>query len=226
MNQAIRRIWVAAVVLLTIILGATTYVQFFAADALNNNALNSRQLLANYGNPRGAILAGGKPIAESVKTDGGQFDYKRVYNDPELYSGLTGYYSLGSGSTQLESSLESTLAGTSDNQFFDRLSNLFTGTADQGANVELTIDPKIQKAAYDALPDGKKGSVVVTNPKTGEILAMASKPTFDTNLMAVQSSAELAKNRTKLNSTPGLRIKSVMSLAILAVVTVLYSSAL
>ncbi|RKW70328.1 penicillin-binding transpeptidase domain-containing protein [Galactobacter caseinivorans] len=211
MNQAIRRIWVAAVVLLTIILGATTYVQFFAADALNNNALNSRQLLANYGNPRGAILAGGKPIAESVKTDGGQFDYKRVYNDPELYSGLTGYYSLGSGSTQLESSLESTLAGTSDNQFFDRLSNLFTGTADQGANVELTIDPKIQKAAYDALPDGKKGSVVVTNPKTGEILAMASKPTFDTNLMAVQSSAELAKNRTKLNSTPGLRIATNQS---------------
>lgn len=207
MNQAIRRTWVAVVLLLAVVLGATTYVQFFAADALNNNSLNNRQLVANYGNARGAILVDGKPVAESVKNqDGSQFAYRRVYKDPELYSGLTGYYSFSSGSTQLESSMESTLAGTSDSQFFDRLSDLFTGASSQGANVELTIDPKVQKAAYDALPDGYKGSVVVTDPKTGKILAMVSKPSYDTNLMAVQSSSLLAQNKEKLSAQSGVSI--------------------
>jgi peptidoglycan glycosyltransferase len=184
---------------LAIVLGATTYIQFFAADSLNNNALNNRQLIANYGKPRGAILVDGKPIAQSVKnSDGSQFDYRRVYTNPELYSGLTGYYSFSAGATQLESSQETTLAGTSDSQFFDRLVNLFTGSSDQGADVSLTIDQKIQKAAYDALPDDAKGSVVVSEPKTGKILAMVSKPSYDTNLMAVQSSSQLETNKAKI----------------------------
>lgn len=207
MNQAIRRTWVAVVLLMAIVLGATTYVQFFAADSLNNNPLNNRQLIANYGNARGAILVDGKPVAESVKNqDGSQFEYRRVYKDPELYSGLTGYYSFSSGSTQLESSMESTLSGTSDSQFFNRLADLFTGASSQGANVELTIDPKVQKAAYDALPDGFKGSVVVTEPKTGKILAMVSKPSYDTNLMAVQSTSQLAKNKEELSKQSGLAL--------------------
>ncbi|WP_291277637.1 penicillin-binding transpeptidase domain-containing protein [Galactobacter sp.] len=200
MNQAVRRVWVAVVALMAIVLGATTYIQFFAADSLNNNALNNRQLIANYGQPRGAILVDGEPVAESVKnSDGSQFDYRRVYHNADLYSGLTGYYSFASGATQLESSQETTLAGTSDSQFFDRLVNLFTGGSDQGANVALTIDPKIQQAAYNALPNNFKGSVVVTEPKTGKILAMVSKPSYDTNLMAVQSTAQLEKNKAALS---------------------------
>ncbi len=56
-----------------------------------------------------------------------------------------------------------------------------------GATVFLTIDAKIQKAAEDALEDalragrGTGGACVVLDPNTGEVLAMASKPSFDPN---------------------------------------------
>jgi penicillin-binding protein A len=52
-----------------------------------------------------------------------------------------------------------------------------------GAAVELTLDPEIQRAAWDALGN-RKGAVVAIEPSTGRVLAMVSKPTFDANLLA------------------------------------------
>lgn len=206
MNPAIRRTWLAVVALFLAILMGTTYVQFIGAEKLNNNALNTRPLMANYDRPRGAILVGGKPIAQSIRTENGPYKYKRTYTDSKLYSGLTGFYSLANGATQLEATQETVLSGTSDDQFFDRLTNLFTGKEDRGADIELTIDPAIQKAAFDAIPDGQKGSVVVTDPRDGRILAMASKPTYDANDLSVQNSDQVSKNRAKLESVPGLSV--------------------
>jgi penicillin-binding protein 2 len=52
-----------------------------------------------------------------------------------------------------------------------------------GQDIRLTIDLDLQKAAEDAL--GKRaGSIIAMNPKTGEILAMASKPGFDPNVFS------------------------------------------
>lgn len=50
-----------------------------------------------------------------------------------------------------------------------------------GLNVALTIDKRLQMAAQEGL-EGKKGAVVVLNPNDGEVLAMASSPTFNPNL--------------------------------------------
>lgn len=50
-----------------------------------------------------------------------------------------------------------------------------------GQNIYLTIDAKLQEIAYNALGDWK-GAVVAISPKTGEVLAMVSKPGFDPNL--------------------------------------------
>lgn len=52
-----------------------------------------------------------------------------------------------------------------------------------GQEIRLTIDLDIQKAAEEALK-GKRGAVVAMNPNTGEILALASSPSFDPNLFA------------------------------------------
>lgn len=49
-----------------------------------------------------------------------------------------------------------------------------------GENITLTIDNRIQKMAMDAL-EGRKGSVVVMNMETGEILGMVNYPSFDPN---------------------------------------------
>ena len=60
-----------------------------------------------------------------------------------------------------------------------------------GASVEVAIDPVAQQAAWDALGD-YTGAVIVTEPSTGRILAMVTKPTFDPNALAVHNSAERA----------------------------------
>jgi penicillin-binding protein 2 len=51
----------------------------------------------------------------------------------------------------------------------------------QGANVYLTIDARIQKIADDALRVIGRGAAVVVDPNNGNVLAMASVPSFDPN---------------------------------------------
>lgn len=50
-----------------------------------------------------------------------------------------------------------------------------------GKNIVLSLDIKLQEAAEDALGD-RRGSIIAIDPKTGEVLAMVSKPSFDPNL--------------------------------------------
>ena len=203
MNQAIRNSWVVALAMFLAILASLTYVQFFAADELNENPINSRSLYQDFGQNRGSILVDGVPIAESVPSND-QFNYQRVYNDPELYSALTGFFSLSQGSYQLELAMNDELTGNSDQQFYDRLVQLFSGAQAEGASVELTIDPQLQRLAYDLIPDGQKGSIVMMDPKTGDILAMVSKPSYDTNLLAGHDTEIANANMEELLTVPGL----------------------
>lgn len=53
-----------------------------------------------------------------------------------------------------------------------------------GKDIKLTIDSNIQNALYNQLK-GDSGTAVAVNPKTGEILAMVSTPSFDPNLFAL-----------------------------------------
>ena len=57
-----------------------------------------------------------------------------------------------------------------------------------GNGVITTLDPTLQKIAYDALGDNR-GAVVALDPKTGEVLAMVSKPTYDPNNLDVAMAA-------------------------------------
>ncbi len=64
----------------------------------------------------------------------------------------------------------------------DRLDEI---PAQPGHQLRLTIDLDIQIAAEQALGD-KNGAIIAMNPKTGEILALVSRPTFDPNQFAVR----------------------------------------
>jgi peptidoglycan glycosyltransferase len=209
-NQAIRNSWIAAIAMFALIFGALSYVQVVGADELKANAWNKRTLLQNYCNDRGAIIVGGKPVAQSVAgTDSCQF--QRVYTQPELYAGITGYFSKNYGLTGMELAMNEQLAGSSDQLFLDRVGQLFLGNQPKGASVELTLDPKIQKLAFDLIPEGQRGSIVVTNPKTGAVLAMVSKPSYDPNLIATQDAEAEAANITALNKIPGINLNQSVS---------------
>ncbi|OMH23348.1 peptidoglycan glycosyltransferase [Tersicoccus phoenicis] len=199
MNQAIRHTWVVAVALLVLILGSLTYVQFFESGRLQANPWNSRNLLQQFSSDRGPILVDGQQIAYSQPSND-QYDYQRVYRDPQLYAPLTGFYSL-LNMTGLEQELNPLLNGSSDQLFYDRITQVLSGNQPRGASVELTIDPQLQKLAYDALGN-QKGSIVALNPKTGEILAMVSKPSYDPNAIATHDTARAKQAYESLAQNP------------------------
>lgn len=68
-----------------------------------------------------------------------------------------------------------------------------------GDTIHLTIDLDIQKIAYEEMGE-RKGVVLIANPKTGEILAMLSLPSFDPNLFVRQISDE---KWSRLTQDPG-----------------------
>ena len=211
MNQAIRHSWVAAIAMFALIFGAISYVQVIGAEELEANPWNQRAILQDYCNDRGAIVVAGSPVAESVESGSETCAFQRTYPQPELYAGITGYFSQNYGATGLEQAMGEQLAGNSDQLFLDRVGQLFLGSQPKGASVELTIDPEIQQLAYDLIPEGQRGSIVVTNPKTGAILAMVSKPSYNPNQVATQNPTEESANINELVKVPGINLNPNVS---------------
>jgi penicillin-binding protein A len=176
MNPALRRMGIIALILLCALMVQSTWVTFFHHDDYQG-LLNARSLVAEYEVPRGQILAGDTVIAQSVPTDGGTYGYKRDYPEGDYFGNITGFKSINYGASNLEASENSLLNGTSSLLAFDDFWATLLKENKPGGNVVTTIDPDLQKAAYDAIADtGVKGGAVVIDPKTGRILAQASYP--------------------------------------------------
>lgn len=200
MNTPIRRLSVVAFILFAALLLSTTWVQSVHAGALNADSRNSRTLIDELSRERGAIMAGQQTLVTSTPTDD-VYKFQRTYSQPEMYAPVTGYYSLVYGATGIEGAETQLLAGTSDQQFYRRLSDIASGRQRAGATVHLTIDPKVQEAAYNALGN-QKGAVVAIDPKTGNILAMVSRPSYDPNLLASHKRGDVAAAWDELNADP------------------------
>jgi peptidoglycan glycosyltransferase len=200
MSKELKRVAIVVLLMFGALFVSTTIIQFVQADALASDPRNSRTLYASYDKERGPILVGGQAVAESVPVDD-EFKYQRVYSNGPLYSQVTGYFTLGQGSTGIEQALNDYLSGTSDSQFLTRLNSIFTGQNPKGASVSLTINPVVQQAAWDALGD-QQGAVVAIEPSTGKILAMVSKPSFDPNTLAVHNGDEVLSAYNSLLDDP------------------------
>ncbi len=70
-----------------------------------------------------------------------------------------------------------------------------------GKNLYLTIDLHLQRSAENALL-GKKGAIVALDPRNGDVLAMASSPTFDPNVYSLPRSKEDVKKIREWESGP------------------------
>lgn len=192
MNTPIRRLSILIAMLFTTLLVASTVVQFAQARSLGAMASNKRTLLDSYSRERGAIIVGGQAVAKSVPVQD-QYRFLRTYPQGELYSHLTGFYSYSVGAPYgLEHAADDLLSGDADQLFVRRVTDLITGRKTSGATIELTIDPKAQKAADQALGQSR-GAVVALDPKTGAILAMVSHPAYDPNGLASHDLNKAAK---------------------------------
>ena len=199
MSKSIRRLTSFVLLMFLTLFAFATNIQVFQADSLVGDGRNVRASYDSYKTLRGTILIDSNPIASSYEVDD-NFRYQREYSS-EVYSHLTGYFSLFQGSTGVEREMSNFLSGQSSAQFFDQINAVLSGTPISGANVELTIDDELQQAAWKALGNNK-GSVVAIDPKTGEIKALVSKPGFDANLLASHSFASSSSAYEELLTDP------------------------
>ncbi|WP_295625908.1 penicillin-binding transpeptidase domain-containing protein [uncultured Corynebacterium sp.] len=193
MNKSIRQVLLFSIVLIVLLLANLTWVQAFRTEQYAENPLNTRQFLEEKSRNRGQISAGGEILARSELGENGYYD--RVYEaNPEAYAPVEGYLSDIYGASGLEQSQNSILNGTDPSLFASRAIDTITGSQQSGANLELTLIPEAQETAYRALADnGYVGSAVALRPSTGEVLAMASTPSYDPNDIAANDSDEWAR---------------------------------
>ncbi|PRY45915.1 peptidoglycan D,D-transpeptidase FtsI family protein [Umezawaea tangerina] len=195
MNTPLRRVGIAMMVMILLLMGNATYVQVIKADDYRKDDHNRQRVLLNeYSRERGQIIASdGTPIA-NVKATDDSYRYQRVYANGPAYAPVTGYYSLTYGSGGVERIEDDLLNGSDDRLFARRLSDVITGRDPKGASLQLTVDPKVQQTAYDEMTTrGFTGSVVALNPQTGAILGMVSTPSYDPNRLASHDGDEQEK---------------------------------
>jgi penicillin-binding protein A len=170
------------------------------ADALNDHPLNTRQILRDFNEPRGAVTtADGAVIAESEPSEG-RFQYQRSYPLGDLFAHVTGYYSFTLGSSGVEKRYNDDLAGRTLDLQIQSFSDLFVDRERVG-NLTLTLRRDLQEIAKEQLGQ-QEGSVVALDPRTGALLAMWSYPSYDPNQLADHDTAAAAEVQELLDSSP------------------------
>lgn len=207
MNTAIRRVAVAAMVMVVALLLQLTWVQVFRADELRADPRNTRMLLDEYSRQRGQITAGGRVLAMSLPSEG-RYEFERSYpTDPYAFGPTVGYYSLQYATAGIEQSQDAFLNGSDPRLLSERITGLISGRTPQGGSVELTLDPVAQEVAFGALQRGLGqgpfvGSVAAVRPSTGEVLTLASSPSFDPNALSSQDEAVRTQEMQRIEQNP------------------------
>lgn len=185
-------------------------------EELFNNSYNSRQRVLAAENRRGTIYsAGGEVLAQTVLTQDGQ--EQREYPYREVFAHVVGY--TAKGKTGIEA-LENYNLSNSNIPERDKVENELDGVKNPGNDVYTSLDAALQQTAYDAL-GAYQGAIVVTEVKTGRILAMVSKPDYDPNQIADiwEKVSEDTENAALINRAtqglypPGSTFKIVTALA-------------
>jgi len=117
----------------------------------------------------GTVLAGSVPVENG---------YAREYPLGSAAAHIVGYNSSKYGAAGIEKSMAKILLGLEGQNQLNALSDRILGHPGIGNNVSLTIDAGLQQKVTSLLA-GQKGAVVVLDPSTGEVLAMASYPDYD-----------------------------------------------
>ncbi len=152
---------------------------------LLNRTDNAHRTISDRYVQRGALLdRNAAPINITQGESGG---YSRIYPYPDL-APITGYTHPTYGQAGLEASLDPYLRGLQGNSASRIwLNHLLYGQPPPGLDVRLTIDLTLQRKA-DALLGEHTGALVLLNAETGEILVIASHPTYDPNKLDEEGS--------------------------------------
>jgi peptidoglycan glycosyltransferase len=197
MGRRIRWLGIVMILCFGLVIVQLTNIQFRKASALAQSADNPVNRVPDFNNARGEIFAAnGELLADSVRIaskSSGTYQFQRQYPTGSLFSqivgvcapypasetdqvgcntGVEGYYSAALGLHK---------------QSAQTLSQLLSPPPPTTDDITLTINPTLQQDAVNELKSlpgpNQDGAVVMIDPSTGAILAMASTPTFDPTLL-------------------------------------------
>ena len=183
MNRQSRQLALGLMACYVVLFATLNYWQIGQEEELNANVENTRAVRREFERPRGEIVtADGVVVARSVELldDDGDVTRVREYPTGELFSNVSGYFTLNFGATQIERDFGDVLTGQTTEQQVRSLGDLLSSEVDNAGTVQLTLRSDLQAAAAFLLGD-RSGSVVVTEVDTGAVLAMYSNPTYDPN---------------------------------------------
>lgn len=213
----IKRILLVFGILFVLVTLYLLYFSLFKAKKVADNSYNQRLTQDADRIVRGKIYDRNGEVLASNNTDENG-DPVRFYAYPRIYSHILGYSSKKYGKTGLERTLNKTLLGIEDTPIFEIMGWIENNSV--GNDVALTIDTNAQMTAYNLL-EGHIGAAVAMNPRTGEIYAMASRPTFNPNDLENEwetyledESAPLLPRATQGLYTPGSVFKIITATAV------------
>ena len=212
-------------------------LQTFSIQVLNQKTYQSKtkDMVVRSRNvyaERGQIMdRNGVVLADNLRDTANKvLDYSRIFLQGKLASQIVGKLDFnGHGNMGMERVFDSRLTGVEGfrvsvqdvrhREIYSRSENV--AEAEPGKNLVLTIDRDMQEIVEKALKDGvnefsaASASAVVVDPYTGEILAMASYPTFDPNSKK-QGVGRMAKNDiVAMSYEPGSTFKAITAAAAL-----------
>jgi peptidoglycan glycosyltransferase len=182
-NGQIRRLSGVAMVLLAVLIAATTYWQTWARADLAEKQDNAIQRVAQFSVRRGTVESGGRLLARNRRrvVDGRALYFRRYPLGP-LTAHVVGYSTASRARAGLEKSLNDYLTASNESlsTLVDTSLNQLRGKPIEGNDVRLTLNLRAQRVALDAL--GRTcGAVAAIDPRNGAVKVLASSPSYDPN---------------------------------------------
>lgn len=218
MTRTIRHVAFLVILGFVVVSLDLVYWQVFRAADLEQRPGNPRAAQAQQEIDRGLVVdRHGTVLARSNRTPNG---FVRQYTAPTL-SPLIGYSSVRFGQAGLEKAYNDQLSGSAGD-LGQAFTKLVLEEPRVGDTLTLSIDLKLQQVADQALGDAM-GAAVLLKPQTGEVLAMATKPSFDANKLETDMpqlrpnpAAPLLERATQGLYPAGSTFKIVTASAVLA----------
>jgi peptidoglycan glycosyltransferase len=209
MTENLRRLAVGFLLAFALVALALGYWSVARGQALLAREDNPRIVLAEQQIRRGEILAyDGTMLAAGLAGE-------RYYPQP-AFAPVVGYYSIRYGGDGIEAAYDDTLRGDAFLTAAEQEMNRLLHREQTGGDVRLTIDPAVQMASMQAL-DGRTGAIVVVSVPEGDVLALASTPSYDPNqidadwdALVEEASAPLLNRATQGLYQPGAAFQVIL----------------
>lgn len=188
------------------------YIYYESPEVINNSYNVKRQEILAAQTIRGDIVAqDGTVLATTVGEE-----QERYYPFGNIFSHVIGYSANGKMGVEKDANM---MLVSSDISLDKKLKDDLDNRKHKGNTVYTTLDVDLQKEAYKAL-GMYQGAVIVTEPTSGKILAMVSKPDFDPNeimeiwddLIQDDESSVLVNRATQGLYPPGSTFKIITAL--------------